>query len=90
MPMQNSRRSSRRLRVRRGVGLGLEDDLRDAAAIAQIDEDAAAVIAAGGHPAEEDGALAGVAGAQRAAVVGPFQVDQKLELNSGWRSGMTR
>ena len=66
-------------RVRLRVDVGLEDDLGDAAAIAQIDEDAAAVIAARGHPAEEDDvALADVGGAQRAAVVGALQIDEEL------------
>ena len=78
MPMQNSPRSSPASACAVGAGVGLEDHLGDAAAIAQIDEHAAAVIAAGVHPAEEDDALAGVAGAQRAAVVGALQVGQEL------------
>ena len=52
-------------RVRLGVDVGTEDHLRDAGAIAKIDEDAAAVIAARGHPAHEDDVLvADVGGAQ--------------------------
>ena len=62
----------------RGAGLGLEDDLGETSTIAQIDEDAAAVIAPGGHPSEEDGARAGVAGAKCAAVVSTFEVDEEL------------
>ena len=64
--------------MRVGVGVGLEDDLRDAVAVAQIDEDAAAVIAAGRDPADQDDALADVAGAQGAAVVGSLQVGDEL------------
>ncbi len=67
-----------RLRVRRCAGLGLEDDLGETSAVAQIDEDAPAVIAPGGHPSEEDGARAGVAGAKCAAVVSTFEVDEEL------------
>jgi hypothetical protein len=59
----------------------------DAPAIAQVDEHAAPVIAASGHPAEEDGPLSGVAGAQGAAVVGSFEVDQKLGLRLGLKLG---
>ena len=77
-PTQNSLRSSPAERVRLGAGAGLEHHLGEAAAIAQIDEHAAAVIAARVHPAEQDDALAGVAGAQRAAVMGSLQVGQEL------------
>ena len=54
--------------------LRVEDELRDAFAIAQIDEDAAAVIAVARHPAEEDDVLAFVCGAELAAVVGSLQL----------------
>ena len=65
-------------RVRLGVDVGAEDDLGDAAAIAQIDEDAAAVIAARGDPAHEDDlAVADVGGAQVAATVGALQLDEE-------------
>ena len=64
-PMQNSRAQLvARARAPRALTSRVEHDLREAVAIAQIDEDAAAVIAAGWHPAEEDDALADVAGAQ--------------------------
>ena len=53
---------------------GIEDDLRDALAVAQVDEDAAAVIAVARDPAEEDDLLALVRRAQLAAVVGAFQL----------------
>ena len=65
-----------------GVGLGvdarLEHDLGEAAAVAQIDEHAAAVIAAGGDPAEQHDLLPDVGRAQGAAVVGTFQIFQEL------------
>ena len=64
--------------VRARVDVRLEDHLREAAAVAQVDEDAAAVIAARGDPTEEHDALAGVGGAQGAAVVGPLQVGEEL------------
>src|SRR5205085_954147 len=60
----------------------LEHHLGQPGAIAQIDEHAAAVIAARRHPAKEHHALAAVAGAQRAAIMGPLQVSQ--ELGHGW------
>ena len=56
--------------MRVGAGLGLEYHLGDATAIAQVDEHAAAVIAARVNPSEQDDTLAGVAGAQAAAVMG--------------------
>src|SRR5690606_24788238 len=41
-----------------GAGVGLEDDLGDATAVTEVDEDAAAVIATDLDPAEEDDLLA--------------------------------
>ena len=71
--------SGRRRRARVAVS-GVEDDLRDAFAIAKIDEDAAAVVAPGRDPAEEHHFLAHVAGAERAAAVGPFEfVDESRQ-----------
>ena len=40
-----------RPRVRLGRGLGVEDELQQAGAVAQVDEDQAAVVAAAVHPA---------------------------------------
>ena len=40
-----------------GAGLGLEDDLGDAVAVAQVDEDQAAEVAPGVHPAVQDDRL---------------------------------
>ena len=47
-----------------GPGVGVENQLRDAIAIAQVDEDHATQIAAAMHPAHQQGALSGVGGAQ--------------------------
>ena len=60
------------------VAIGVEDELRDAFAVAQVDEDHAAQIAAAVHPAHQDGALAGVGGAQFAAGVRAAQLAQKI------------
>ncbi len=65
-------------RVRVRVRARFEHDLGQAAAIAEIDEHAAAVVASRGHPAKQNDALAGVGGAQRAAVMGSFQVGKEL------------
>ena len=60
--------------VRLGRGVGVEHDLRDAVAVAQIDERDRAVVAAIGHPAEQHDLLADVGGAERAAAMGSFQL----------------
>src|SRR5207253_10765355 len=52
----------------------IEDDLGDPLAVAEIDEDTAAVIAIARDPAEEDDLFALVGGAQFAAVMGAFQL----------------
>ena len=54
--------------------LGVEHDLRHPLAVAQIDEDAAPVIAVGGHPAEEDDRRPLLGCAEGAAVVGALQL----------------
>src|SRR5262249_44101300 len=56
-----------------GTLLGLEDDLGEAVAVAKVDEDQPAVIAAGVHPAVEDDGLPDVGGAPLAASMGPLQ-----------------
>ena len=53
---------------RRGVLFGPEDHLGDALAVAQIDEDDPAVVAAGTDPTGEGGALTDIFGAQGAAM----------------------
>ena len=63
-----------------GFGLGVscraelfvEDDLRDAAAVADVEEDEVAVVAAAVDPAHEDYVLAGVFGAELSAAVRPL------------------
>ena len=64
--------------VRTGIGLRLEHDLRDAGAVAQIDEHAAAVIAPRRHPAEKHDGGADVSASQCAAVMGTLQILEKL------------
>ena len=61
------RRQQFRLGVHRRVAVGAKDQLRDAFAVAQVDEEHAAQIAAAMHPAHQDGAFAGVGGAKFAA-----------------------
>ncbi len=60
-------------RVGLRIHVGLENNLGDSPAIAQVDENTTAMIAARGHPAEQHHRLAGVGRAQRAAVVRSFQ-----------------
>ncbi len=59
-----------------GVGFRLrffvEDDLHDAGAVAEVEEEEIAEVAAAMYPAHDDGVSAGVGGAERAAVVGAF------------------
>ena len=67
--------------ARDGVGRGLlrvEDGLHEAAAVAQVDKDQSAVIAATMHPAGEDDIPAFVAGAQVAAVVSLVHVSSQV------------
>ena len=54
--------------------VGLEDDLREAVAVAQVDEDLIVVAAVGVDPAVEGDGLADVRVAQFAASVGPLPV----------------
>jgi hypothetical protein len=55
-------------------GLGVEDDLGHAFAIAEVDEDERAVVTAIGHPTKEHDFLADVGGAQSAAIVGALEL----------------
>jgi hypothetical protein len=59
------------------VDVGAEDDLGDAAAIAQVDEDAAAVIAAGRDPAHENDFVSDGGGAQLTARVRALEIDEE-------------
>ena len=72
-PTTYSLRSSLRLRLEIGAGLGLEDDLRDAVAVAKVDEDQAAEVAPGVDPAVERDRLADVLLRQFPAGMRPFQ-----------------
>ena len=56
--------------MRFGVVIAVDRDLGDAVAVAQVDEDEAALIAPAVHPAVEDDGRAGVGAPQRAAGVG--------------------
>ena len=49
---------------------GTEDNLRYALAIAEVDEDESAMVAAGGDPAAECDFVAGVFGAEGVAMMG--------------------
>ena len=55
-----------------GAGVGGDDDLGDAAAVAQIEEDNVAEIAAAIDPPHEHNFRAGVGGAQLATHMSPF------------------
>ncbi len=66
-----------------GAGIGVEDDLGHAVAIPQIDEDEAAVIAAGVYPTVEDHGSSGMVGAQLAAGVGPLQHERSRGRSAG-------
>ncbi len=63
---------------RLGVGLGgdglVEDDLGDAGAVAEIEKDEPAVVAAAVYPAHEGYGLAGVGGTQGSAPVSALEV----------------
>ena len=59
--------------------LFIEDDLRDSGAVAQINKDQLAQVAAAMHPAHQDHVFIGVGCAQAAAVVGAFQVSESIE-----------
>jgi hypothetical protein len=62
-----------------GVGVGGDHNLRDPAAVAQVEEDEIAEIAPLVHPSHEHNLGAGVGGAQLAAHVSTLQVTQKIE-----------
>jgi len=51
----------------------VEHDLGDAGAVAEVEKDEVAVIAAAVHPAHQNHLLAGVGGAQFAAKMRPFE-----------------
>ena len=84
MPTPTRSASPRRASCASFDDVGIEDDLRDAVAVAQVDEDAAAVVAAARDPAEEHDLFADVGRAQVAAAVGALQlVDESGHFSSG-------
>ena len=62
------------LRVALGRQFLVEHDLGDAGAVAQVEEDQVAVVAAPVDPAHHHHLLAGVGGAQIAAEMRPFEI----------------
>jgi len=66
-------------RMRLGVQLLIEDDLRDAGAVAEVNENQLAEVAAAMHPAHEDDVLIGVRGAECTAIVCAFQIPKRFE-----------
>ena len=65
-----------------GMGLRVEDDLNDAFAVAQIDEDDPAVVAAAMHPAHQDHFFSCVIRLEVPAVMGSF--DFRNEVRQGY------
>ena len=63
------------------------DDLRDAVAVADVDEDERAEVADAVHPAEQDDVLADVGGRQRAAGVGAREGSEGFDVH-GHRGSM--
>jgi hypothetical protein len=59
--------------------LFVENDLRQARAIAQVNEDQLAQVAAAVHPAHQDHVFVRVRSTQVAAVVGAFQIAESIE-----------
>ena len=62
-----------------GAVVLVEDDLGDAGAVAHVDEDEVAEVAAAVHPAHEDDARAGVGGAQSPAGVRAPKIAEEVE-----------
>ena len=67
------------LRMRFRMQLIVEHDLRDSRAVAKVDEDQLAEIAAALNPAHQDDFFIGVRGAQRAAISCAFQISESFE-----------
>src|SRR5262249_52737147 len=74
-------------RLKRLAGLGLEDDLGDPEAVADVDEDQPTEVAPGVDPAVEDDGLTLVLGPQLTTGMGPFQHGRR---GVGNRSGRGR
>ena len=67
------------LGVHGGAGFGGDDDLGDAAAVAQVEEDEVAEIAAAVDPSHENDFGAGIGGAEGAAHMSAFEITKKIE-----------
>src|ERR1700751_3669257 len=65
--------------MRLRIQLIVEDDLRDSRAVAEVDEDQLAEIAAALNPAHQDDVFIGVRDAQRAAIICAFQISESFE-----------
>ena len=65
--------------VRFGLRLFVEDDLNDAGAIANVEEEEIAEVATARDPAHDDGVFIGVGGAEIAAVVCAGEVAEEIE-----------
>jgi hypothetical protein len=78
-----------RLTVGIGLHLGIEDDLNDAFAIAKIDEDDPAVVAAAVHPSHEDHFFSCVGSREMPAVMGSFDFGYKVGQGSTSLSCLT-
>ena len=76
-PMQNSGRSSPARVCASALSSGPNTTWRDAVAVAQVDEDAAAVIAPAVHPAEEDDVRADVGVPELPAGVSALELGQE-------------
>ena len=66
-----------------GCGVGLEHDLRDAGAVAEVDEDHAAVVAPLAHPAAEHDLASDVRRAHGSTEVRSAQITQWIESRQG-------
>ena len=67
--------------------VGIAHDLHDALAVAQIDEDDAAVVAPPVHPAHDGHVLAEIAPVDAAAIIGAFQIVLRQSIGVPAASG---
>ncbi len=75
----NSERTALGLVVQLRAGVGGDDHLRDAAAVAQVEEDEVAEVAPAVDPAHENNFRAGIGGAQRATHMSAFEITKEIE-----------
>ncbi len=74
----NSGRAASALAMRVAGELLIEHDLGDAGAVAEVEEDEVAVVAAAVDPAHEDDVFAGLFGAEISAHVGAGEVAKEV------------